>query len=79
MKRSILFHLQLKPPSQRSDSAHRNSCQQKSTFKQIKTYISPDFRFLTPNKSSLPGHTTGRAFVEESKDHKEKTVILVPH
>lgn len=79
MKKSILFRSQLKPSSQRSDSSHRSSSEHKNVFKHIKTYISPDFRFLTPNKSSLPGHATARAFVEESKDHKEKTVILVPH
>ena len=79
MKRSILFQSQLKPSPQRSDSSHQILCQQKNVFKHIKTYISPDFRFLTQNKSSLPGHATARAFVEESKDHKEKTVILVPH
>jgi hypothetical protein len=79
MKKSILFRSQSKPSSQRSDSSHRSSSEHKNVFKHIKTYISPDFRFLTPNKSSLPGHATARAFVEESKDHKEKTVILVPH
>jgi hypothetical protein len=45
----------------------------------IRTYLSPDFAFLTPNKHTSSSHVTARAYIEESKNCKGKSIIFVPH
>ena len=45
----------------------------------IRTYLSPDFAFLSPNKHTSSSHVTARAYIEESKDCKGKSIIFVPH
>ena len=45
----------------------------------IRTYLSPDFAFLSPNKHTSSSHVTARAYIEETKDCKGKSIIFVPH